>query len=66
MEQTKYKASCPVCGRNLFRGLPDSYIEGNCPKCGSFLRIFFEGDGVNTVTEGTERRTGESQKKRPV
>lgn len=51
MEKIKYKASCPVCGRNLFRGQPNSYIEGNCPKCGSFLFIHFEKDGVNTVTE---------------
>ncbi len=51
MEQIKYKASCPVCGRNLFRGLPDSYIEGNCPKCGSFLVIHFETDGVYTAAE---------------
>ncbi len=51
MEGIKYKASCPVCGRNLFRGQTDSHIEGNCPKCGSFLLIDFEKNGVTTVTE---------------
>lgn len=50
MEKVKFKASCPICGRNLFRGVPDSYIEGNCPKCGSFLLIHFESEGVNIVT----------------
>lgn len=55
MEQIKYKASCPVCGRNLFRGLPDSYIEGYCPKCGSFLVIHFGTDGVHTATEPQKR-----------
>ena len=54
MEKVKYKASCPICGRNLFRGVPDSYIEGYCPKCGNFLMIHFGTDGVNTVAGARE------------
>lgn len=50
MDQTKFKASCPVCGRNLFRGSTHSYMEGNCPKCGSFLQITFHDTGVSAVT----------------
>lgn len=33
MEITKFKVSCPVCGRNLFDAYPESHIEGYCPKC---------------------------------
>lgn len=50
MEHAKYKASCPVCGRSLFRGSPNSYLEGNCPKCGSFLQIMIGKAGVRVVT----------------
>lgn len=61
MEQVKYKASCPVCGRNLFKGIPNSYIEGNCPKCGSFIQVNFNDRGVNTVTcsieKGSDKKT---------
>ena len=49
MENRKYKASCPVCGRDLFRGSPESFLEGYCPKCGSFLQIYFENNGVKAV-----------------
>ena len=36
-----YWSSCPVCGRTLFRGAPDSCIEGGCPKCKEHLKINF-------------------------
>ncbi len=55
MEQIKYKASCPICGRSLFRGLPNSYMEGNCPKCGSFLQVTFNSTGVNAVMGSTAK-----------
>ena len=45
-DEYKYKASCPICGRNLFRGSPESVIEGNCPKCGNDLIIRYMNTGV--------------------
>lgn len=37
--QSAFLASCPVCGRVLFKGRPSSYIEGGCPKCKEYIRI---------------------------
>lgn len=53
METEKYKASCPICGRNLFRGTPSSHVEVNCPKCGAFLQVAFEQNGYTVETTGT-------------
>lgn len=53
VETAKYKASCPICGRNLFRGTPSSYVEGNCPKCGAFLQVAFEQNGYTVETTET-------------
>lgn len=49
MEKKVFMASCPVCGRSLFKGTPDSYIEGGCPKCKSYLQISYTLDGVQSV-----------------
>lgn len=57
----KYKASCPVCGRNLFRGAPNSYIESYCPKCGSFLQIAFSSAGVSAATGDSVKRPQSKQ-----
>ena len=46
MEKQVFMASCPVCGRSLFKGTADSYIEGGCPKCKSYLRISYTPQGV--------------------
>ncbi len=47
-----YLASCPVCGRSLFKGKATSYIEGGCPKCKTYLAVTFLRDGVHvTVVE---------------
>lgn len=46
MTGKSYMASCPICGRTLFKGVPDSYIEGGCPKCKSYLMITFTEAGV--------------------
>ena len=50
--QSVFVASCPVCGRVLFKGKPRSYIEGGCPKCKEYLRISYTEYGfeasVNT------------------
>lgn len=45
------KASCPICGRGLFRGRPRSYVEGNCPKCGKHLEIQFFDRGVQVMVD---------------
>lgn len=49
MDKKVLLASCPVCGRTLFRGRPDSYIEGGCPKCKSYLQISYLKEGVQSV-----------------
>lgn len=49
-ENIKLKASCPVCGRNLFKATPNSYVEAFCPKCKSFLEISFYSKGVKVTT----------------
>lgn len=46
MKYNLNKASCPVCGRHLFRGTPNSIIEGNCPKCGAYLVIRYKENSV--------------------
>ncbi len=51
MERSTYVASCPICGRVLFKGAPNSYLEGGCPKCGEYLKITFSQNGVS-VTSG--------------
>lgn len=53
MERTKLKASCPVCGRNLFRGTENSCIQGNCPKCGANLIINFYNNCVSATVDKT-------------
>lgn len=40
-----FLSSCPVCGRTLFRGTPNSSIEGGCPKCKEYLKINFYDTG---------------------
>lgn len=40
-----YISSCPICGRTLFKGAPNSYIEGGCPKCKEYLKISFYDTG---------------------
>ena len=40
-----YISSCPVCGRTLFKGTPNSYIEAGCPKCKEYLGISFSDTG---------------------
>lgn len=49
MENKIYMASCPICGRSLFKGKPDSYIEGGCPKCKNYLQIHYTAEGVKSA-----------------
>lgn len=53
METNNLKASCPICGRNLFRGTENSCIHGNCPKCGTKLIINFYNTSVNITVDRT-------------
>lgn len=45
-----FVASCPICGRVLFKGRPSSYVESGCPKCGKYLKISFSENGFNVAT----------------
>lgn len=51
-----YLACCPVCGRALFRGKPNSDIEGYCPKCKKLLKISFTSDGVVSFVSKTKKQ----------
>ena len=55
MDKKLYMASCTVCGRSLFKGKADSYMEGGCPKCKSYLQITFTAGGVKCVVSVTEQ-----------
>ncbi len=44
-EKQTFISSCPICGRTLFKGTPDSYIEVGCPKCKEYLKITFHECG---------------------
>ena len=54
-EKSVYVASCPICGRVLFKGSPSSYVESGCPKCGEYLKISFSEGGYNVVAAKTEK-----------
>ena len=45
MAPITFVASCPVCGRVLFKGSPSSYLECGCPKCKEYLRVCFTFTG---------------------
>ncbi len=57
MESKKqiYISSCPVCGRTLFKGTEDSCIEGGCPKCKEYLRIYFSKTGYQVHVINQEK-----------
>ncbi len=57
MEQKVFMASCPICGRVLFKGKPDSYIEGGCPKCKSYLQISYTAGGVQSIVREVPRKS---------
>lgn len=40
-----YTASCPICGRVLCKGSPNSALEVGCPKCGEYITLTFCEDG---------------------
>ncbi len=51
-----FKASCPVCGRNLFRGTKRSFVEGPCSKCGTYLKISYLENGVTVTVDETQNK----------
>lgn len=64
MDKNVFMASCPVCGRSLFKGTPDSYIEGGCPKCKNYLQISYTPNGVRSVVCVTEEKQNTDLPKR--
>ena len=63
-EKKLFMASCPVCGRGLFKGAADSYVESGCPKCKSFLKIQFTASGFEAhVTENISHSPAAEEKK---
>ncbi|GEM_PF-3239806 len=48
--KVSYLSSCPVCGRTLLRGTPDSCIEIGCPKCREYLKVEFHNTGFRVCT----------------
>ncbi len=53
--ERSYLSSCPVCGRTLFRGTPDSCIEVGCPKCKEYLEVKFYDTGYQVCIRDRQR-----------
>ena len=45
----KLKASCPICGKNLFKANQNAELECNCPKCNSYLTFLFINNGITVM-----------------
>lgn len=56
MKNKTFSASCPICGRILLKGAPDSYMEISCPKCREFLTVSFLSNGYQ-IEAGIKRET---------
>lgn len=56
MERQIFVASCPVCGRVLFKGSENSHMEGGCPKCKSYLEIKFNFNGYQVSVKNIENK----------
>lgn len=56
MDLKTFMASCPICGRSLFKGKPNSYIEGGCPKCYNYLQIYYTSEGVQSIVTLTKEK----------
>ena len=56
MENVIFLASCPVCGRSLFKGSPLSYMELGCPKCKTYLSVKIEENGIMTTVKETKNK----------
>ena len=65
MEKSILLASCPVCGRTLFRGTPNSYMEGGCPKCREYLKVTFNDNGVS-VSLVKNHEAGKERNSSPI
>ena len=55
-EKPGFLSGCPICGRILFRGTPESHIEGSCPKCLEYLSITYMKRGVYVVIKEKEEK----------
>ena len=45
MNNSKFYAVCPACGRRLCKAVPGSEVEQDCPKCQSVVLIRVDPDG---------------------
>ncbi len=67
MEQLIFVASCPICGRVLFKGSCGSYLECGCPKCKEYIKITFTECGFQaSVGFDNSILTNKSAKKEQV
>lgn len=62
MEAQTFISSCPICGRKLFKGAPDSYFEGDCPKCKEYLKINFYDNGYRVCIMRQAKDSGETNR----
>ncbi len=63
-EKQTFISSCPICGRTLFKGTPDSYIEVGCPKCKEYLKISFHEYGYQVHIAKQTKESNESSRSR--
>ena len=54
-----FVASCPICGKVLFKGSAKSYVEGKCPKCREYIKIKFSEEGFYSIVALPLKRTGD-------
>lgn len=66
MYKSTFTASCPICGRVLFKGSPNSYMEGGCPKCKEYLYITFTNNGFNAAVSISKKDNPSNSKETKV
>ena len=46
MGNSKLYVTCPYCGRRLFKAVPGSEVEQECPKCQNLDLVHVDEDGT--------------------
>lgn len=46
MGNSKLYVTCPYCGRRLFKAVPGSEVEQECPKCQNLVLVHVDEDGT--------------------
>ena len=59
MTQITFTASCPICGRTLFKGTPNSYLECGCPKCKEYIKVKFTENGFTALVSAKKEKETE-------